>query len=444
MYIGGVLGYAAGVTGYPVNVENCRYEDGGITASLNTNPVTADFYIGGFAGYLGGAGITNCGSSSPMTMTGKTYGTVRAGGFVGQLERNPALGSSDFKELENCWAAGDINIGDAGGALAAGGLAGESRTSHQDNPAVITRCYAAGDVTAVSSGIGENNSGISFAAGGLVGQALSTTISECWAGGEVYARRDSGYMIDAGGLVGALGDYTYQTDSDADPQLFLNSSIDNCYALGNVLADKTTGDVSTIGMGFDRAYSVHAGGLAGYVRITYNSTQKNKISRSFAAGSVTAQSRATSQYPFQHDIFAGGIVGHISRYGKDNTAAGGDLSYNAALGAGVTVKGGRARIAVRIYTAISPSLQGGSSSNNYALDTMEIGSDKNYDVIFITTTTSNSTEADSVNGMSVSGSVFRNRSFWTSASYLGFDSDVWDLSTVARRGYPALKNVGGQ
>jgi hypothetical protein len=69
---------------------------------------------------------------------------------------------------------------------------------------------------------------------------------------------------------------------------------------------------------------------------------------------------------------------------------------------------------------------------------------KSDDAFYINPTYQTGNDGTSQHGATANGSAFRNPAFWTSSSYLGFDSAAWDFSTVAGRGYPLLKNVGGQ
>jgi hypothetical protein len=45
-------------------------------------------------------------------------------------------------------------------------------------------------------------------------------------------------------------------------------------------------------------------------------------------------------------------------------------------------------------------------------------------------------------GNKAAGAVFRTTTFWTST--LGFDTTKWSFTYLADKGYPFLKNVGGQ
>ena len=145
----------------------------------------------------------------------------------------------------------------------AGGLVGE--VYDYDSSTTITNCYATGDVSATSTS--------DFAyAGGLVGRAYddfsSIIITNCYATGDVSAT--SSHRTYAGGL---LGEACYST------------TIINCYATGNVSATSNS-------------YSAYAGGLVGDV-------SGSTITNCYATGNVSATS--TSSY-----AYAGGLVGCAS------------------------------------------------------------------------------------------------------------------------------------
>ncbi|WP_461257470.1 hypothetical protein, partial [Treponema sp. R80B11-R83G3] len=216
-------------------------------------------------------------------------------------------------------------------------------------------------------------------------------------------------------------------------------SINNCYALGNVLADKTSSS----------AGDIHAGGLVGYISHPNDSSQPVcNVQYNFAAGSVTAQSVSGA-------VYAGGIVGYRSAPG---TGGGGVIQNNAALGASVTAKGSSAtRVAARIYGYPSTNI----GSANYAKDSMRIEKSDVYGTLSfpywdgVTPSSEPSTcyklintaVAADQNGVSVSSSVFNSSNIWTNASMLNFAAatpNPWNFTSVIGKGYPTLLNVGGQ
>jgi hypothetical protein len=112
------------------------------------------------------------------------------------------------------------------------------------------------------------------------------------------------------------------------------------------------------------------------------------------------------------------------------------------LGSSLTARTNHAtRNVYRIYN----SDQNNAGNNSYAIDTMRIERG-GYNAINITpinpdTETANvgSTQR---HGITVSQSTLRTPGFWRDT--LNFSSILWDFSTVAGRGYPILRGVGGQ
>ncbi|MDR1100469.1 MAG: hypothetical protein LBL28_08325, partial [Treponema sp.] len=318
--VGGVTGIISGSDGSPALIEDCVYETGTIRGEASASATcylggiigqvhqyaqvsgcysraglitavapgsTGRLYFGGFAGYMHDTTVSDCGSSSPLAMTGTPVGNSRVGGFAGEMEDSTGAGV----KLERCWASGDVNV-QAAGNFAAGGLVGEIYDSSPDEGTCeISNCYATGNVNAVSINTLSTEQGGAFAVGGLLGMALSAEISESWAGGKVSAWRTTNGRIFAGGLVGSLG--AYHTESDRTNHL--RSSISNCYALGDVSADNSYVSASSDTL-------VYAGGLAGHVDIGSG----YKIEYSFAAGSVTARSAGTGGAT----VYAGGVMGY--------------------------------------------------------------------------------------------------------------------------------------
>jgi hypothetical protein len=413
LYLGGITGFVDLFAG----ISDCNSRAGHITATAESGVY---FYLGGFAGHIFASEVLNCGSSSPITMIGVASGAARIGGFAGQITDMTEAATheySDNTKLVKCWAIGSVNAQGSKG-LSVGGLVGESWDWQDDAATVISQCYATGDVNAVSSALDtEYITGRIFAIGGLVGLALGTEIRESWAGGEVTAQRTTNDMIYAGGLVGNLGDYT-GSDSVVYPN---RSSISDCYARGDVLADK-----SATGTG-----NVYAGALVGQVYIGSSYT----IEHSFALGSVTAQSAGTADHPIDPDItskvYAGGVIG--------NKTVGGALSHCATLGAKIVATGGSTRNAARVYAASA----GTAPANNYAVKTMKTETSNTYKGT-LDINTPDSSDSASQNGKNVAddGTGLRYWYFWNYD--LRFNPSLWNFADVTTRGYPLLTNTGGQ
>jgi hypothetical protein len=204
------------------------------------------------------------------------------------------------------------------------------------------------------------------------------------------------------------------------------SSITDCYALGDVFADNPT----------SAAAAVYAGGLVGYALIASggDNPAAGKVAYNFAAGSVTAQSASSSA------VYAGGVAGYM---------ASGTLSNNAAVTRG-TASGGMTKITLkgggsgnsygRVYGGASSSVT--TFTNNHALNAMYLGRTTNYyDYSPTYTVVTSGIGASAKNGSDVSIDVLRTSAFWTGT--IGLSDTYWNSNGVAR-GYPALAKVGGQ
>ena len=186
----------------------------------------------------------------------------------------------------------------------AGGLVGYA------NGSTITNCYATGDVFA--------NATDYFAyAGGLVGYTEDSTISYCHATGDVSAISTDNYAY-AGGLVGDVYKYStitlcyatgavsaISTDNSAYAGGLFGGAgyyltITDCYATGDVSASSTNS-------------SAYAGGLVG----DNNST----ITDCYATGDVSANANSYA--------YVGGLVGYAFGSTITNCYATGDVSANS-------------------------------------------------------------------------------------------------------------------
>jgi len=360
--IGGIIGYLWGTdtnTNTRVSLDDCVYEQGKINVTANDDTFLGgvigyvDNYgaftkcyshaaeikvkidgssilvFGGFIGYFYTSEIRDCGNSSHINIDTKstTTGDVYMGGFAGFIPRH----SSYMTKLENCWSRGEVrSFGN--GRLYTGGLVGYSQ-GYESVIYMIQQCWATGIVIAEREGDDNKD----FFTGGLVGRAEYTQITTSWASGSVTARKTTN--IGGGSVGGLVGGAT-------------GGKITNCYALSNVLADKSTAGSSS--------YWIAAGGIAGHA--TECDVQSN-----FTAGAVSVQDSGNST------VYAGGIVG---RYPSS-----GSVQNNAALGASVTAKGAGGLYTGRVF-GYSPST---SISNNYALDTMRIEKSNSYNTLSFTT-----------------------------------------------------------
>jgi len=128
----------------------------------------------------------------------------------------------------------------------------------------------------------------------------------------------------------------------------------------------------------------------------------------------------------------------------------GDVQNNAALCASVTAKGSGTLRAARIY-GYPETAPASGISNNYAKDTMRVGTSAYSDLTLTVTTTPTPIGDTQPHGATVDDSGFYSASFWTSASYLNFSAATipnttasWNFTSVTGKGYPTLTGVGGQ
>lgn len=140
-------GYAGGVAGYSFegNIENCS-----VSGSVSGSDV------GGVVGYQQGGSITGCSSSA--TVKGEAY----VGGVVG-VTNNGAI-------LTACYATGDVTVENDGTSNAwAGGVVGSNAYS------TVIACYAADNVSGTGSG--------TIHVGGVTGENFDGTLTACyWSG----------------------------------------------------------------------------------------------------------------------------------------------------------------------------------------------------------------------------------------------------------------------
>ena len=148
-------GYAGGVAGYCYRgtLENCSVS-GSVSGSGSSSGSSSD--VGGVVGYQLVGSITGCSSSATVK------GMNRAGGVVG-VTNNGAI-------LTACYATGDVTVENDGTSYAcAGGIVGMNGGN-----STLTACYAAGNVSGKGSG--------TIHVGGAVGENYGTLTACYWSG----------------------------------------------------------------------------------------------------------------------------------------------------------------------------------------------------------------------------------------------------------------------
>ena len=274
-------------------------------------------------------------------------------------------------------------------------------------------------------------------AGGFAGNSWAAALSGCYAATRVYAQ---GYRPFAGGLIGLSGHMsptnTYQ----------YVQTISECYATGNVevrgigthayvggLAGRTIHAAGSIiehcyalgkASGFGPKY-IYSGGLVGILQ-DGNTT----VQYTFARETVSADSSGSSG-----PVNAGGLVAYIS-------GSSSKVQNSAAIGPSVTVLVSGGSTNARRVLGYSGGT--GTGSGNFALTTMFVGTgtwsgnpNVTYNTVGLETTPTALTSRD---GAGKTLGDFMNTSTWTG---LCFSDSIWNYDGIAR-GYPTLKNLGGQ
>ncbi|MBQ7765096.1 hypothetical protein IJ384_07005, partial [bacterium] len=256
---------------------NCTFNgNGNIITGLKINRGDVDRV--GLFGYNNGTiknlGIEDC----DITNTNPTNGENYTGAIVG------SLGYSSGGIIENCYSTGTVK-----GVRSAGGIVGYAL-----NSSTIKYCHSDVEVTTTMEG----------KVAGIVGVAVSSTITCCFATGDVYS---------ATGTVGGLVGYAN------------NVKIDNCYALGDVTATSGQdcgGLVGNLRGTLCNSYAMGnvmgngwSGGLVGLAEVQFN------ISNCYSTGNL-----------IETGSYSGGLIGACSISSEsfiENCMSYGDIYSNA-------------------------------------------------------------------------------------------------------------------
>jgi ribosomal protein L18 len=366
--IGGVLGVSSNNNGIGVTITNCFFEEGSITAACSSGMTEAGGFCGAFLNthHM----INNCGvMAGTVKIQVATYGNyIHAGGFVSSFESSGTM--------SNCFSRAHV--------VSTGN--GDDEGDHNENQ------------------------WDSHHTGGFTGYlGHGSTLSSCYATGTVRSVHTGDRQLNAGGLVG-----------------FSFGTIENCYALGDVLADKTEG----------AGYSACAGGLVGC-------SIGGTVRKSFSAGQVIAQSAESAAY-------AGGVAGYCG-FNFDTSLAG-VIIETAALGGRVTAAHDPILpppsnpqwepYAGRI-TGFYDSHDPDDLTINYANYKMLAGTGAYQTRITEAEIPEGDTGIFTLHGEDITiGSHTVSEIFWNSV--LGFKRSVWNFGTVVGRGYPILNGLAGQ
>ena len=375
--VGGVFGVSTNKGG-SVTITNCFFEEGNITAICSSSSFSLGINTeaGGFCGAFvtDEHFINNCGVlAGTVTIDVEKYAQyIHAGGFVSSFAVSGGT-------ISNCFSRAHVISRGNGNKLA-------DQVNEYD----------------------------SHGTGGFMGYlAPDSTIRSCYATGTVRSVHNGDRELNTGGLVG-------------------NSQgiIENCYALGDVLADHINGPNS---------YTA-AGGLVGTLDL------EGVVRYSFSAGQIFAQSKENTSY-------SGGVVGTRWHGIIKNTAAlGGRI--NSAFGSTTPLPTTTSPYAGRIagfFDSPTPA----ALSNNYANYKMLVGTAAYQARITEDVVDKSDTGDGKVHGGDITiGSHNVSQGFWsgTGSGELGFNSTgsytsavpPWDFSTVVGKGHPVLKGLGGQ
>jgi len=448
VYVGGIVGNMGSTGGAAVRVEDVvMVGDINVTASSNDEGnSTGGLFVGGIAGFAFGTNalqraILNNAHYQQGTIT-VTSGTGSAyiGGAIGRSHRNIDITNSSA-------IAGGFDIYKAGNGsqFFAGGFVGDAGggVNSAAYNGTVGKCFSENHIAVnTSSGVIST-----LVVGGFSGR-LTPFISYCYAKGNVSALCYAG--IYAGGFSGNMtaGSNCYATGNVnvifQDPSAYLATAImyaggftgsfsgdvSDCYALGDVFADKS-GQLSTI----------FAGGFAG--------NQTGSLARCFTAGSVIAQ---------RGDIYiinAGGLVG-----GKSGNL---EMRDSAVLGNSVTATGSGTKNVGRVYSNNTGAAA--AIANNRAYNDMKLYTSNTYGAPSMSMTPVAGTSSHGgPDGLNAHFGNFRLRTFWKNAPPpdgtapgaahgLGFSETVtidgttypaWDFVTVESRGYPILRGPDGR
>jgi len=396
--IGGVLAFSEYKAG-TVYITNSFFEDGNITATCSSGSLGAGGFCGGlFEEFPSGTipkrshYLNNCGvMAGTITIDVRNYGKyISAGGFASSI-----------------WLIGNTS-----------------------------NCFSRANV--VSRGCGDSNEeegdpyDYTHQTGGFTGNlAPGSTLTSCYATGNVRSVHNGKRSLSVGGLVGLSG-----------------GNIENCYALGDVLAYKTDG--------VEEIHSANAGGLVG-------ESYDGKIQYSFSAGQVIAQSA-------ESNANAGGVAGGIWETALKNTVAlGRSVTANGPIGIFIPdpedpedpEEPGDPEDPEPIYfvrASVGRVIGSGGGepdsgkfaiSNNYANYKMLIGTGKYQKRITGEEVNEDDTGLDTPHGedITISNHTVSDK-FWRTTLGLGSSLNnygtMWDFSTVVGKGYPILKGLAGQ
>lgn len=286
--IGGVAGYIYN----SCNIKNC-YSNGNISGTEDIGGIVGStydnctidscnvtgtitgygYYVGGITGYAQNSNITN--SHSKNTISG--FGSV--GGVIGH--------STSSGTIENCSSTGNIIA--TGSEV--GGVVGSIYYIN-----LIINCYSEGNISAKDY------------AGGIVGNAYNSDITNCYSTGDVNCTEN--YI---GGIAGYL----------------IDNNITNCYSTGNVTGMHYVAGLvgyAETNCNINSSYSdgnvianENVGGIAGYVNnniVIEDCYSLSKVTAVESVGGIVGRindnvtvKKCYATNAIEGEYFVGGIVG---------------------------------------------------------------------------------------------------------------------------------------
>lgn len=147
----------------------CGIHGGNLSNCFTNVTATGGVMVGGLAGSIYTATITDCHAIGNIT------GSGGLGGYISGPD------GEEYSLISNCYATG--NVSDVSGIGEIGGLIGYCEK------AKVINCYATGSV------VGDKNAGVLTGAGGLTGNINNAEVSSCYATGNVTGGNNSGGLI---------------------------------------------------------------------------------------------------------------------------------------------------------------------------------------------------------------------------------------------------------
>ena len=367
-WVGGIVAYAS----YYNEIYNCS-----ISGSINATGFMTRPVIGGMVGEAVQSSVRSCFSYANINIDlTREDSTLIVGGIVGRI-----TGGNPFRTY--CYIENNVSIGNIStnrGRPMIGGIVGDGFMG-----IIIDNSHSRGNIDVY---------GYTFArVGGVVGMLVGyhegyVKITNSSSSGDIFVDIENAHAY-AGGIVG---------------ETYADSSIENCYSLGNI-------SCSASGLSY-------AGGIAGAV-----GAHNIPILYSFSKGNITA------------GRYAGGIIANGLPVIKDSFATGIISSYRCG---GISSGGGNP--IERVYFAgsiIDAVHKGGISVGG---SPTIIDSFWNYDTTGLTDAVGDHYPPPTlINTFYLSTEEMKMKDTYVSYNW-DFDN-IWDIDSEINEGYPFLKRI---